>query len=104
MRIIVLLSYPQSRTNALYIHRNCSHNYHTCEQQEISILVEMFGFAVTHFDNFCKTELITVTFKLFDGKDASLVFLQTGTIIELFCSNEQLYTCNDDWTVRLLRL
>ena len=38
-----------------------------------SILVEMFDFAVTQVDNFCKNELITVMFKLFDAKDASPV-------------------------------
>ena len=41
-----------------------------------SILVEMFDFAVTQVDNFCKNELITVMFKLFDGKDASLVLFK----------------------------
>ena len=40
------------------------------------ILVEMFCFAVTQVDNFCKNELITVMFKLFDGKDASLVLFK----------------------------
>ena len=41
-----------------------------------SILVEMIDFAVTQVDNFCKNELITVVYKLFDGKDASLVLLK----------------------------
>ena len=36
----------------------------------------MFDFAVNQVDNFCKNELITVLFKLFDGKDASLVLLK----------------------------
>ena len=34
----------------------------------------MFDIEVTQVDNFCKNELITVMFKLFDGKEASLVF------------------------------
>ena len=41
-----------------------------------SINVQMFDFAVTQVDNFCKTELITVMFKLFDGKDASVVLFK----------------------------
>ena len=41
-----------------------------------SILVEVFHFAVTQVDSFCKNELITVMFKIFDGKDASLVFFK----------------------------
>ena len=41
-----------------------------------SILVEMFDFAVPQVDNFCKNELITVMFKLSDGKDASLVLFE----------------------------
>ena len=41
-----------------------------------SILVEVFNFAVTQVDNFCKNELITVMFKLYDGKDASLVLFK----------------------------
>ena len=41
-----------------------------------SILVEMFEFAVTQVDNFCENEFITVMFKLFDGKDASLVLFK----------------------------
>ena len=36
----------------------------------------MFDFAVTQVDNFCKIELITVMFKLFDGKDAILVLFK----------------------------
>ena len=49
----------------------------------------MFDFAVTQVDNFCKNELITVMFKLFDGKNASLVFFQNKTIIDIVCSNAQ---------------
>ena len=40
------------------------------------ILVEMFDFAATQVDNFCKEELITVLFKLFDRKDTSLVLFK----------------------------
>ena len=60
-----------------------------------SILVEVFDLAETQVDNFCKNELITIKFKVFDGKDARL-FFQTGTIIEFVCSNSQLYPCNKD--------
>ena len=56
-------------------HHNCSEKCYTCKQQK-SILVEMFDFAVTQVDNFCKKELITVMFKLFDGKDTKLVLFK----------------------------
>ena len=36
----------------------------------------MFDFAVTQVDHFCENELITVMFKLFDGKDASFVLFK----------------------------
>ena len=41
-----------------------------------SIVVEMFDFAVTKVDNFCKNELTTVMFKPSDGKDTSLVLFK----------------------------
>ena len=69
-----------------------------------SILVEMFDFAVTQVDNFCKNELITVLFKLFDGKDTSLVFVPTEMITGFVCLNDQLYPCNNDLTHRFLLL
>ena len=74
MKIIVLLSYPQSGVNAVHILialKNVS-----LVGNKKSIPVEMFDFAVTQVDNFCKNELITVLFKLFDGKDTSLVFFE----------------------------
>ena len=74
MRKIVLLSYPQSGVNALHIVIALK-NVKLVSNKK-SILVEMFDFAVTQVDNFCKNELINVLFKLFDGKDASLVLLK----------------------------
>ena len=74
MRKIVLLSYPQSGLNALHIIIALKNV--TLVSNKKSILVEMFDFDVTQVDNFCKNELITVLFKLFDGKDASLVLLK----------------------------
>ena len=72
MRIIVPLSYSKSRVNAL---RNViALKKVTLIGNKKSILVEMFGFAVTQADNFSENELITAMFKLFDGKDASLDF------------------------------
>ena len=68
MRIIVLLSYPQSVPHTVIALKNV-----TLVSNKISILLEMFDFAVTQVDNFCENELITVMFKLFDRKDASLV-------------------------------
>ena len=36
----------------------------------------MFDFAVTQVDNFCKNEMLTLSFKIFDGKDTTLVFFK----------------------------
>ena len=36
----------------------------------------MSDLAVTQVDNLCKNELITVMFKLFDGKNTSLVLFK----------------------------
>ena len=94
MRIIVLLSYPQSGVNALHIVLALKNV--TLLSNKKSILVEIFDFAVTKVDNFCKNELITVLFKLFDGKDASLTFFQTEMIAEFVCLNAQLYPCYND--------
>ena len=74
MRIIVLLSYPQSSVNALQIVTALKHV--TLVSNKKFILVEMFDFAVTQVDSFGKNELITVLFKLFDGKDTSLAFFK----------------------------
>ena len=68
MRIIVLLSYPQSVLHIVIALENV-----TLVSNKKSILVEMFDFAVTQVDNFCKNELITVMFKLFVGKQAGIV-------------------------------
>ena len=61
-----------------------------------SILVEMLDFSVTQVDNFCKNEVITVMFKLFEKKRRKSCSFQTGTIIKFVCSNAQLYPCNND--------
>ena len=90
----MLLSYPHSGVNALHIVIALKNV--TLVSNKKSVLVEMFDFAVTQVDNFCKNGLITVLFKLFDGKDTSLVFFQTETITEFVCSNAQLYPCNND--------
>ena len=74
MRIIVLLSYPQPGVIALHI--VIALKIVTVVSNKKSILVEVFDFAVTQVDNFCKNELITVMFKLLDDKDASLVFFK----------------------------
>ena len=94
MRIIVLLSYPQSGVNALHIVIALKNV--TIVSNKKSILVQMFDFAVTQVDNFRRNELIIVLFKLFHGKDTGLVFFQTETITEIVCSNAQLYLCNND--------
>ena len=94
MRITVLLLYPKSGVNALHIVIALKNV--TLVSNKKSILVEMFDFAVTQVDNFCKNELITVLFKLLDGKDTSLVFSQTETKTKFICSDAQLYPCNND--------
>ena len=70
MSIIVLLSYPNLGVNALHIVIALKNV--TLVSNKISILLEVFDFAVTQVDNFCENELITVMFKLFDGENASL--------------------------------
>ena len=85
---------PKFRVNAL--HFVTALKSVTIVSNKKTILVEMFDFAVSEVDNFCKNELITVLFKLFDGKDASLVFFQTETAIEFVRFNPQLYPGNND--------
>ena len=74
MRIIVLLSYPQSGVNALHIIIIVKSVKLVSNKK--SILVEMFDFAVTQVNNFGKNELINVMFKPFDGKNAGFVLLE----------------------------
>ena len=57
-------------------HCNCSQNVTPFSKK--LILVELFDFAVTQDDNVCKIVMMTVIFKLFDGKDESLVFFSNG--------------------------
>ena len=71
MRIIVLLSYAQSVLHIVIALKSV-----TLVGNKKSILVEMFDFAVTQDDNFCKNELIALMFKLFDAKDTSLVLFK----------------------------
>ena len=94
IRIIVLLSYPQSGANALHIVITLENV--TLVSNKKSILVEMFDFAVTQVDNFCENELIAVMFKLCNLPRRKSCSFQTGTIIEFVCSNAQLYPCNND--------
>ena len=50
--------------------------YQSTSSDPRPIFKETFDFAVTQVDNFCKNELITVMFKIFDGKDASFVLFK----------------------------
>ena len=68
---MALLSYTQSVLQIVIALKNV-----TLVSNKKSILVEMIDLAVTQVDNFCKNELITVLFKLFDGKDTSLVHFE----------------------------
>ena len=72
------LSYPQTGVNALHIVVALKNV--TPVSNKKSILGEMFDFAVTQVDNFYKNELITVMFKPFDGKDASLVVFKLNDV------------------------
>ena len=58
MKIIVLLSYPQSRVNALHI--VIALDFFTLVCNVISVLVEMVNFTMVKVDNFCKNKLISV--------------------------------------------
>ena len=71
MSIIALLSYPKMGMNALLIVIALKNV--TLVSNKISILVEVFDFAVTQVDNISEKELITLVFKRFDGENASLV-------------------------------
>ena len=71
MSIKVLLSYLQLGVNALHIVIALTNV--TVVSNKLSILVEVFDFAVTQVDKFCNNELITVMFKLFDAENASFV-------------------------------
>ena len=62
MRKIVLLSYPQTGVNSVHIVIALK-NVRIVSNRK-SILVDMFDFAVTQVDNFCKNELIIVLFKI----------------------------------------
>ena len=77
----MLLSYPKSEVNALYIIIALKNG--TLVNNKKSILVEMFGSAVTQVDNLCEKELITVMFRLFDGKDESLVLFKPERLSSL---------------------
>ena len=58
MRIIVLLSYPQSGVSALHIVIALKNLPLVCNV--ISVLVEMVNFAMVKVDNFCMNRLIAV--------------------------------------------
>ena len=68
------MSYPQLGVNALHI-VNALKNVTNVSNKKW-ILVEVSDFAVIQVDNFCKNELITVFFKLFDGEDANFVLFK----------------------------
>ena len=71
---MTLSSHPQPGVNALHIVIALKNV--TLVSNKKSILVEMFDFAVTQVDNFCKNQLITVLFKRFDGKDTGFGFFK----------------------------
>ena len=72
---------PQSAANVLHIVIVLKNV--TLVSNRDSILVKMFDFSVTQVDNFCKNELITVMFKLFDGENASLVLFKPKRYLNL---------------------
>ena len=91
MREIVLCHTHNQGLNALHIVIAVKNI--TLVSNKKPIPAEMFDFAVTQVDNFCKNELVTVMFKFFDGKDACLVFFpkKNDNLIRLFkCSTISL--------------
>ena len=72
MRIIVLVSYPQSRVDALHI--VIALNYFTLVCDVVSVPVEMVNVTMVKVDNFCKNKLIAVQFKLFEVNTQALLF------------------------------
>ena len=54
----MLLSYPQSGTNALHI--VIALKYFTLVCKVITVLVEMVNFTMLEVDNFCKNKMIAV--------------------------------------------
>ena len=58
MRVIVLLSYPQSGVKALYI--VTALKYFTLVCNVMLVFVEMVNFAMVKVDNFCTIKLIAV--------------------------------------------
>ena len=79
MIIMALLSYAKSVLHIVIALKNI-----TLVINKKSILVELFDFAVTQVDNFCKNELITVMFNFFYGKDTSLVLFKPKRYSNLF--------------------
>ena len=101
MRIIVLLSYPQSGVNAIHIVIALYLFKLACNL--ISVLVEMVNFIMVKVDNFCKNKLIAVYFKLFDGKYA-FCFFQIRTINEFDYLDVQRYCYSNEQRDCLLTL
>ena len=87
---MALLSYAKSVLYIVIALKNI-----TLVSNKKSILVEMFDFAVTQVDNFCKNELITVIFKFLIEKTQVCSF-QIEMIFEFVCLNAQIYPCNSD--------
>ena len=71
MILLALLSYAQSVLHIVIPLKKV-----TLVGNKKMILLEMFDFAVTQVENFCKNELITVIIKFLDGKDTSLVLFK----------------------------
>ena len=72
MKIIVLMSYPQSGVNAVHI--VIALNYFTVVCNVISVPVQMVIFATAEVDKFCKNKLIAVLFKFLKGNSQDWLF------------------------------
>ena len=71
MRLIELLSYPQSGANAL--HNVIPLEYFTLFCNVVSILLKMMNLATVTVDHLRTNKMTAVKFKIFVGKDARVV-------------------------------
>ena len=71
MRLIRLLSYPQSGVNLTHIVNVLNDSKLVCNV--ISVLVEVMNFAMVDVENFSEYKLITVWLKPFDENYARIV-------------------------------
>ena len=80
--LILLLSYQQSRVNAIHI--VIALTYLTLVCNVLSVLGEVVNFAMVKVDDVGRNEMVAVQFKLFDGKDSRTVVLNSERTINKY--------------------